>query len=198
LFTIEKGAFVLYFATERKPVIDRIFVYITQLGEPIGYAIAALGFLWVRFRYSVLVLVLGVANLIISLALKAFFALPRPGYVYWSKHDLEIISYIPYINTNVSPTSSFPSGHTLSAFALYALIAFFLQEKKWGLPLLIIALLVGISRIVLTQHFLMDVYAGAICGVGIAMSVYALQSRVPYTSNQLIDRNLKDYIGKKP
>ncbi len=176
LFTVEKGTFVLYFATERKPVIDRIFVYITQLGEPLAYGIITLAFLRIKIRYGVTIIVLGAVNLVISLALKTLFAMPRPGYVYWLQNELEMISYIPYIDTNVSPTSSFPSGHTLSAFALYALVAFLLQQKKWGLPLLVIALLVGISRVVLTQHFLMDIYAGAICGVLIAMGVYALQS----------------------
>lgn len=62
-----------------------------------------------------------------------------------------------------------------------------------GLLFFIIALLVGISRVVLTQHFLMDVYAGSICGVIVAMSVHVLQNRIPLNSNRFLDKNLLNF-----
>ena len=40
-----------------------------------------------------------------------------------------------------------------------------------------IALIVGISRVYLVQHFLKDVYLGAIMGVLIAMGWYYIQAR---------------------
>lgn len=190
LLTNEKGAFVLYFATERKPVIDHIFVYITQLGEEKVYAAMAFILLFVRFRYSLLIGLLGVLNLLISLALKLFFGMPRPGFVYWMKEYDGEISYIPDFYVSVSQTSSFPSGHTLSAFSLYCFISLIIRQKAWGLLFFTVALLVGISRIVLTQHFLMDVYAGSICGVLVAMSIYALQSLLPPSPTRLMDKNL--------
>jgi len=198
LLTYEKGTFVLYFATERKALIDSIFVYITKLGETLVYGIFALIFLLIRFRYTLLIGLLGFINLVLSLALKAWFGCPRPGHVFWMKEFDGEISYIPGVDVNVGITSSFPSGHTLSAFSLYFFITLLLQNKLWGLPLFLIALLVGISRIVLTQHFLMDVYAGAICGVVIAAAWYAFQNLFPFSPNRFIDKNLRHYIGKKP
>lgn len=198
LFTNEKGTFILYFATERKPLIDSIFVYITQLGEEIVYAAIALIFLSVRFRYSLLVGLLGVLNLVISLVLKSLFGLPRPGFVYWMKEYDGEISYIPDFYVGVSQTSSFPSGHTLSAFSLYCFVALIIKKKAWGLLLFTVALLVGISRIVLTQHFFMDVYAGSICGVLVAMGVYALQSLLPPSPTRLIDKNLFNWRNVNP
>jgi len=190
LFTNEKGTFVLFFAIERKPVIDNIFVYITQLGEEVVYAAMALIFLFVRFRYSLLIGLLGLLNLVISLALKSLFGMPRPGFVYWMREYDGEISYIPDFYVSVSQTSSFPSGHTLSAFSLYCFITLIIKKKAWGLLFFVVALLVGISRIVLTQHFLMDVYAGAICGVLVAVGVYALQLLLPPSPTRLMDRNL--------
>lgn len=190
LFTNEKGAFVLYFATERKPVIDQIFVYITQLGEEVVYAVTAIIFLFMRFRYSLLIGLLGVLNLVISLVLKSLFRMPRPGFVYWMQEYDGKISYIPDFYVSVSQTSSFPSGHTLSAFSLYCFIALIIKKKAWGLLFFTVALLVGISRIILTQHFFMDVYAGAICGVLVAMGVYGLQLSLPHSPTRLIDKNL--------
>ena len=190
LLTNEKGTFVLYFATERKPVIDSIFVYITRFGEELVYAAMALVFLFVRFRYSLLIGVLGVLSLVISLALKSLFKMPRPGFVYWMDNYCQDVHYIPDFYVSVSQTSSFPSGHTLSAFSLYCFAALIIKKKAWGLLFFSIALLVGISRIVLTQHFLMDVYAGAICGVLVAMGVYLLQSRIPSSPTRLLDKNV--------
>jgi len=198
LLTNEKGIFILYFAIERKSLIDNVFMWITRFGEIGVYGVFALLFLLIRFRYTLLIALLGFVNLVLSLALKTYFACPRPGHVYWMKEYDGEISYIPGLDVNVGTTSSFPSGHTLSAFSLYFFVALLLKNKQWGLPLFIIALLVGISRIVLTQHFLSDVYAGAICGVLIAMAVYALQRLIPISPDRLIDKNLRYYIGEKP
>jgi membrane-associated phospholipid phosphatase len=59
-----------------------------------------------------------------------------------------------------------------------------------GVAMLILAIVVGTSRIYLVQHFLKDVYLGAVFGVLIAMSVYVYQSRFPYNPNHWIDRSL--------
>jgi len=193
LLTNEKGTFVLYFATERKPTIDNTFVYLTRFGEEITYAVMVLAFLFVRFRYSLLIGLLGFLNLVISLALKFLFKMPRPGFVYWMDNYCQDVHYIPDFYVSVSQTSSFPSGHTLSAFSLYCFATLIIKKKAWGLLLFSIALLVGISRIVLTQHFLMDVYVGAICGVLVAMGVYALQLRVPSSPTRLLDKNLLNW-----
>ncbi len=196
LATVEKGTFVLYFATERKPLIDQIFLWITRCAEEPVYAVIALTCLFIRFRYTILVALAGILSLLISSVLKSLFALPRPGYVYWVENDRDIISYVPGYPANEA-MSSFPSGHTMSAFALYGLIALLLYNKKWGLPLFILALLIGISRIVLTQHFLQDVYFGAFLGVLLAMVLYRIHRAFPPNASRLIDQSLRN-IRRKP
>ena len=67
---------------------------------------------------------------------------------------------------------SFPSGHTATAFAMFSTLVFYFKRKRLKLLFLVFALLVGYSRIYLSQHFLVDVYFGSIIGVLFAMVVF--------------------------
>jgi membrane-associated phospholipid phosphatase len=58
--------------------------------------------------------------------------------------------------------ASFPSGHTITAFAMAVALGWFLP--KWRIALYTVAVLVAISRLVLESHYLADVLAGALVG----------------------------------
>jgi membrane-associated phospholipid phosphatase len=59
--------------------------------------------------------------------------------------------------------TSFPSGHSITAFSLAAAISILFPRA--GIPAFIIAVFIGISRIIITAHYLGDVIGGA--GIGI-------------------------------
>ena len=59
--------------------------------------------------------------------------------------------------------NSFPSGHTVTAFSLAAAVSILFPRA--GIAAFIIAISIGITRIILTSHYLSDVIAGA--GIGI-------------------------------
>ncbi len=67
---------------------------------------------------------------------------------------------------------SFPSGHTLNAFAVGAVVA--LSFPLLGPAVLVLAISVGASRVVLGLHFLSDVLVGAALGLGIGVLVHGL------------------------
>jgi membrane-associated phospholipid phosphatase len=67
--------------------------------------------------------------------------------------------------TNQLSYHSFPSGHTVTAFSTAIIIAYWAKKKFWGFPLLLLAALVGYSRMYLSQHFFEDVTAGSTIGV---------------------------------
>jgi undecaprenyl-diphosphatase len=67
---------------------------------------------------------------------------------------------------------SFPSGHTITAFAVAVALGSFYPVL---LPLLLFfALSIAASRILLGMHFLSDVVAGALIGAGLALGSHAL------------------------
>lgn len=69
---------------------------------------------------------------------------------------------------------SFPSGHTITAFAVTAALAGFYPEMLPGL--LFCAISIAASRVVLGMHFLSDVLAGAALGATLGALATALIS----------------------
>jgi undecaprenyl-diphosphatase len=67
---------------------------------------------------------------------------------------------------------SFPSGHTITAFAVTVSIGHFYPALMAGL--LFCAVSVAISRVLLGMHFLSDVVAGAVIGTGLGWSAIAV------------------------
>ncbi len=69
---------------------------------------------------------------------------------------------------------SFPSGHTMTAFAVAIPLSLFYPDLTIGL--LFSALSIAMSRILLGMHFLSDVVAGALIGTGIGyLAFFAFQ-----------------------
>ncbi|MEY9931222.1 membrane-associated phospholipid phosphatase [Catenulispora sp. GP43] len=73
---------------------------------------------------------------------------------------------VPHLDT-APPTSSFPSGHTAAATALYAAVALVAWRHGTGWPvwlLLAVPCAVGLSRLYRGMHHPSDVIAGAVLG----------------------------------
>jgi len=65
---------------------------------------------------------------------------------------------------------SFPSGHTGSSFAA-AVIFYMYLPKKYGIPAMVLAVLIGFSRLYLGVHYVSDVLGGAFIGIIIAFCI---------------------------
>lgn len=63
---------------------------------------------------------------------------------------------------------SFPSGHTSCSFAV-AVVIYKLCPKKYGIPAMVLAVLIALSRLYVGVHFPTDVLGGAIVGIGVAL-----------------------------
>ena len=72
--------------------------------------------------------------------------------------------------------SSFPSGHTSASVA--AAVAIFTQNRKWGIPAIVLAVLIGISRLYLTVHFPTDVITGLLLGIVYGIGAYFITSKL--------------------
>lgn len=67
---------------------------------------------------------------------------------------------------------SFPSGHTITAFAMAVPLSLFYPSLLAGL--LFCAISIAVSRILLGMHFLSDVVVGAILGSALGYAVFAI------------------------
>jgi undecaprenyl-diphosphatase len=67
---------------------------------------------------------------------------------------------------------SFPSGHTITAFAVTVPISMFYPALLAGL--LFCAMSVAISRVLLGMHFLSDVLAGAALGISLGWAAFLI------------------------
>ena len=142
-------AFLDWLQQFHNPVLDALAVFLNYAGEhgEIWIAFTLLLLLFRRTRKAgcamatALVLYLVAGDCI----LKPLFARPRPCDV---NTAITILVKRPHGH-------SFPSGHTASAFA--AAFALWLQNRKLGVPALVLAAFIAFTRLYLYVHFPTDV-----------------------------------------
>ena len=131
------------------------------------------GWLWYAMGLVILALggktrfdALGAAGLSSALSLLLFSRLKR------LTGRLRPCQIAPHCWATLLPPDqfSFPSGHTMTAFAVAIPLSLFYPTLSIGL--LFCALSIAMSRILLGMHFLSDVVAGALIGTGLGYLSY--------------------------
>ena len=98
----------------------------------------------------------------ISLALEFIFANLIIKNVVSRIRPYEVIDGLTFL-VNKPHDYSFPSAHTGSAFAL-AVVIFMVMDRKYGIIAIVIASLMGFSRLYVGVHYPSDVIGGIIIG----------------------------------
>ena len=159
-----------FMGSHQVPWISNAMVEFTMLGTGIVVAmivaVSAL-FLWLYdYRNSAtLLLVTTLGGLLLNIVLKLGFDRPRPQFFDWGTH---------------AASSSFPSGHAMSAAIVYPTVAYLaarLQKTVMArlitmLIATVLVLLICLSRVYLGVHYPSDVIAGVI--VGLAWSAFCM------------------------
>jgi membrane-associated phospholipid phosphatase len=83
--------------------------------------------------------------------------------------------------------ASFPSGHTITAFATAMALSYFAPRLR--IPLFVVASIIAASRLAIGAHYLSDVLAGIVLGVG--TSIY---TRRAFATRGLVFRRVGDRI----
>jgi len=153
----------IYFAVNSRysPWADFIMPYITDMGN--GWTIVVFSVLLLLYSYRASLLMITTflfTSLCVQIA-KFFFDAPRPR-LYFTKE----ISKLRFVKgVEILDHHSFPSGHTLTAFATGVLLTYLAKNKNWGILLVFFGALVGFSRMYLSEHFFEDVIGGSVMGV---------------------------------
>lgn len=145
----------------RYPIVDDIMIFITKLGDKgIIWIILGIIFLFPRKtrRAAILSLVsLFVAHLLCNEVIKDYVCRIRP---------YEVVEGLSVLIAR--PTDySFPSGHAMCSFAA-AIVYFRHQPRRLGVPMLVLAIAISVSRLYIGVHYPSDVIIGAIFGTIIA------------------------------
>ena len=171
---LQPGDAILYFNDLRIEPLNTLFKVLTGLGEAQIFVLGFVACLFIRFRFSAMILIAGLLTIPISYQLKDSIGKDRPITWFQDQGRLDELVLVPGVHLNTGKTS-FPSGHTTAAFNVWGLLAgisLLVGRKRLGLLFAAAAILAGISRIFLVQHFLTDVLAGILTGLAIATLVW--------------------------
>ncbi len=164
--------------------IDQFLAYATHLGDGLFAVLIAIAFAFQNVRVSLYILFSYAGAGIISYILKhwVYYEVTRPHFVfqYYVREQLKLVDGV-----DVVAFHSFPSGHALSAFALFFCLLFVSKNHFSKMVFLLLAILAAYSRVHLSQHWLIDVYVGSIIGVCFSVLLYL----VFYSSNKFPQLN---------
>lgn len=167
IMSIDQNIIIWIQDSWRNDVLTPIFIFITKLGDN--------GAIWILISLGLLIpkktrkiglmslLALALSVIIDNMLLKNIVARVRPYEVVPRLHSL----------IGIQNDYSFPSGHTGSSFAA-AVIMFCGLPKKYGVLAIVLATLIGFSRLYVGVHYPTDVLCGAFIGAGIALLTYML------------------------
>ena len=156
---------ILYFIQGlHTPFLDRFMTAVTSLGDK-GWFFIVLGiilfcFKRTRKRGAAVLLSLAAGGLIGNVVLKNLVMRDRPC---WIDESVRLLIQNP-------KDFSFPSGHTLASFE--TAVSIFLYNRKWGVPVIVLASVIALSRLYLFVHFPTDVLSGMALGIFIGWYVH--------------------------
>ena len=158
--TIDRSI-LLTLARLHTPLLDRVMVGITFLGEPSFLLIICLGVgSWLLYRRqrsaATTLAIAGIGAIGLNFLLKNLFARTRP--LLWQR-IVDVTNY------------SFPSGHAMISLVIYGMLGYLLATrfKRWWRSIFTVTILliaaIGFSRLYLGVHWPTDVLAGYAAGL---------------------------------
>jgi membrane-associated phospholipid phosphatase len=176
---------------------DNFFRIATMLAEGLFIALVITILAFKKVRYSILLVSSFALSGMLAQFLKRmiFNEMPRPKAFFENIAELHFIE-----NVQLHTQYSFPSGHATSAFTLFFALSLFAKQPILKVLCFVGALLVSWSRIYLSQHFLMDIYAGSLLGIGsVALIFWYFGKLENKRFNQAVwlDQGIHNFLRKK-
>lgn len=188
LLATAKGEFEIWLNTFHTDYFDYFFYWATYLGDGwLAAVLLAVIILFVKIRQGIFMtlILLLVSGITQGLKLFVFPREDRPLMFLYDVADLHFVKGLVIHTSN-----SFPSGHTTQAFCLFFLFSFYCKNKNLQYLFFSMAVVAGISRVYLLQHFLRDIYVGALIGtIGTLILLYIFEKN-NFLSNSRFDQPL--------
>ncbi len=189
LLLFDKDGLHIAINQKNHPVADVFFKYLTYLGDGRMLVVYALILLFIKYRFVLILLLSNLFSLILTFVLKTqvFDSALRPKKYFENIYELRLVPGVENYLHN-----SMPSGHTATAFCVFTGFALMSKNKVIGFLFLVIAALIGFSRIYLSQHFLDDVFIGSLIGAFFALITFYLFEKIKSKNgleNALFKRN---------
>ncbi len=152
----------------------RFFILITSLAEGVFITLITGSLLFRSYGETLIMLI----NLLLIMLIVAFLkqqVFPdhlRPGSELLPVVPLKLADGVEILHLH-----SFPSGHTASAFGMFYLLSVFFRSTAFSILFFSLALLVGISRVFLVQHYFEDIYFGSLTGMGVSFLLLQAEKR---------------------
>jgi membrane-associated phospholipid phosphatase len=171
---------------------DIFFQYLTNLGDGMVLPLLLVIMLMIRFRDSILLVVVFLLSGLLVQLLKrlVFHEAARPTKYFANGYPLHLVQGVEQLSSN-----SFPSGHSASAFGFFLCFALVTKQNWLKLVLLVLACLVAYSRIYLSQHFLIDCMAGSL--IGVITTIFTYPKVYSYKQSWMEDSLVTLYQRKK-
>lgn len=141
---------------------DQFFRTITFFGDGAFPFVVATVFLFIGFNKAIIVSIIpSIAGLLSQFFKRVVFPeCVRPKAIFYDNPDMHWVTGV-----DLHTSFSFPSGHTTTVFSLAFCLCFLSNRKELKIFWFVMALIVGYSRVYLSQHFLVDIYFGSLLGV---------------------------------
>ena len=161
---------------------EKFFHFITKFGE--GYfelllTVVLLSFFLINKKkynylkkYILAVIFTLLSTQITVNVMKVLFARARPSITVNPDKFYGIMTLIKNTSYWKGSYVSFPSGHTITIWGTIWILSFIIKSKAIKIPLFILGILVGMSRVYLVRHWTTDVIASIILSYFIAKFVH--------------------------
>ncbi len=162
LLLYSKGEWVVLLNGYHTKVGDIFFKYWTFLGDGIIFVLLILFFLFRNYFFALLTVLSTLIQTIFIQGLKryVFYDTVRPKLFFENFNSFHMVEGVEIHGFN-----AFPSGHTATAFAIAIILSLYIKNKRWSSVFIVGAILVGVSRVYLLQHFFIDIYFGSFIGI---------------------------------
>lgn len=158
-------AFLHFLEGLRGPLLNDIFLAITELGGETAFLVLALIFFWcVDKRRGYYIMAVGFIGTIGNQLLKMWFRIPRP----WVRD--EGFTAVEAAKGDAGGYS-FPSGHTQTSVGTFGSIAATGKNRILQTVCITLAVLVGFSRMYLGVHTPADVIVGAAMALALVFGI---------------------------